>query len=414
MTAPETELPNGLPLVRVELPGTAALMALVAYDAGSRSEDEREHGVAHFLEHMVFKGGERFPTHRDVNGETDRLGGRLNALTSQELVAFHVRVRAERAGEAIELLADILARPRFDAADLELEQGVVVQEIARSEDQPRSRALDLSGPATFGEHPLGRTILGTEESVRALDADAVRAFRARRWSGRSGVALLVGNCSRIDETQVAALLAELPDVPAPDPHPPPPGFEQRTLVEERDSKQSHLVATWCPAIDVTDPRRRAALAAYAMLLGGSLGSRLVSEIREDRGWAYSVRAEADAMSDVPVLYVTAGLDSANAAKAFDRTREIVAELCEFPPGAEEVERARSAVAGRRALSYENTTIAAGDLAEERVLRGRSVTPAELIAELDDVRDEEVAEVAAAVHGPPSLACVGPHAQSDFS
>ena len=180
MTAPETELPNGLPLVRVELPGTAALMALVAYDAGSRSEDEREHGVAHFLEHMVFKGGERFPTHRDVNGETDRLGARLNAFTSQELVAFHVRVRAERAGEAIELLADILARPRFDAADLELEQGVVVQEIARSEDQPRSRALDLSGPATFGEHPLGRTILGTEESVRALDADAVRAFRARR------------------------------------------------------------------------------------------------------------------------------------------------------------------------------------------------------------------------------------------
>ncbi|MEZ5061637.1 MAG: pitrilysin family protein [Solirubrobacterales bacterium] len=413
MTAPETELPNGLPLVRVELPGTAALMALVAYDAGSRSEDEREHGVAHFLEHMVFKGGERFPTHRDVNGETDRLGARLNAFTSQELVAFHVRVRAERAGEAIELLADILARPRFDAADLELEQGWWSRRSPARRTSP-DRALDLSGPATFGEHPLGRTILGTEESVRALDADAVRAFRARRWSGRSGVALLVGNCSRIDETQVAALLAELPDVPAPDPHPPPPGFEQRTLVEERDSKQSHLVATWCPAIDVTDPRRRAALAAYAMLLGGSLGSRLVSEIREDRGWAYSVRAEADAMSDVPVLYVTAGLDSANAAKAFDRTREIVAELCEFPPGAEEVERARSAVAGRRALSYENTTIAAGDLAEERVLRGRSVTPAELIAELDDVRDEEVAEVAAAVHGPPSLACVGPHAQSDFS
>ncbi len=150
------------------------------------------------------------------------------------------------------------------------------------------------------------------------------------------------------------------------------------------------------------------------LLGGSLGSRLVSEIREERGWAYSVRAEPDAMSDVPVLYVNAGLDSANAAKAFERTREIVAELRDAPPGAEEIERARSAVAGRRALSYENTTIAASDLAEERVLRGRAVTPGELIAELDDVRDDEVAAVAAAVEGAPSLACVGPHSTTDFA
>lgn len=414
MTPPETELPNGLPLVRVELPGTAALTALVAYDAGSRSENEREHGVAHFLEHMVFKGGERFPTHRDVNGETDRLGARVNAFTSQELVAFHVRVRAERAAEAIELLADILARPRIGDDDLELEQGVVVQEIARSEDQPRSRALDLSGPATFGDHVLARTILGTEESVRSLDADAVRAFRARRWSGRSGVALLVGNCTGVDEDHVASLLAELPDVPVPDPHPAAPTFEPRTLVEERDSKQSHLVATWCPEIDVTDPRQRAAFAVYSMLLGGSLGSRLVSEIREERGWAYSVRAEPDAMSDVPVLYVNAGLDSANAVNALERTREIIDDLRQNPPAGEEIERARSAVAGRRALSYENTTIAAGDLAEERILHGRSVTPGELIAELDDVRDDEVATLAGAVAGPPALACVGPHTVADFT
>ena len=287
----ETQLANGLPLVRIEAPGTAALTALVAYDAGSRSEGAAEHGVAHFLEHMVFKGGERFPTHRDVNGETDRLGARVNAITGQQIVAFHARVRAERAQEAIELLADILARPRIDPSDLELEHGVVSQEINRSADQPRALAFDLSGPATFGDHPLGRTILGTEESVRALDAETVRAFRSRSWSGRGGVALLVGNLTGVNDETAERLLSELPDAPAPDPHQPPPPFESRAIVEERDSKQSHLVASWRPQIDATDARTRAAFAVYAMLLGGSLGSRLVSEIREERGWAYSVRAE---------------------------------------------------------------------------------------------------------------------------
>ena len=159
---------------------------------------------------MVFKGGESFPTHRDVNGETDRLGARLNAFTSQEVVAFHIRVRAERSMEGIELLTDILARPRMDPADLELEQGVVVQEIARFADQPRSQAMDLSGPATFGEHPLGRSILGTEASVQGLDRDAVAAFRERCWSGRQGVVLLVGNPSGLDEDRLAGAARPAP------------------------------------------------------------------------------------------------------------------------------------------------------------------------------------------------------------
>ena len=132
-------------------------------------------------------------------------------------------------------------------------------------------------------------------------------------------------------------------------------------VDERDSRQSHLVLSWRPDLDVGDPRVRASLDVYAMLLGGSMGSRLVSEIREELGWAYSVRAEADALRDTPVLYVTAGLDSANAAKAVSRSREIVAELATGGIGVAEIERARSAAAGRRALALENSTLAASSL-----------------------------------------------------
>ncbi len=402
-----------IPVRRIEVPGTAALTAMVAHGAGSRFERVEEHGAAHFLEHMVFKGGESFPTHRDVNGETDRLGARLNGFTSQELVAFHVRVRAERSMEAIDLLTDIVGRPRIDAVELDLERGVVIQEIARSDDQPRSRAIDLSGPATFGDHPLARTILGTESSLQGLDRNRLGAFRARCWAGGRGAVLLVGNTSGLDSDRLDELLRRLPLGGEPPPPEPPPATEPKVLVEERDSKQTHLVVTWRPGLDVSDHRVRAAFSVYAMLLGGSLGSRLVSEIREELGWAYSVRAEPDALSDTAVLYVNAGLDSDNAARALERMCEIVAELRDGGIGVDELERARSAAAGRRALAFENTTVAARHLAEEQILHGRLAVPEKLVADLDDVGLDEVEAVAAAMNGAPSLACVGPHRREDF-
>src|ERR671938_1536622 len=129
-------LANGLPLHRIAIPGTRAATVLVAFDAGARTERAEENGMAHFLEHLVFKGGERYPTYRDVNETAERLGAQLNAYTSHDLVAFHITCRSEAAMEAIDLLTDFVARARIDAAELDRERGVVIQEIARSDDQP--------------------------------------------------------------------------------------------------------------------------------------------------------------------------------------------------------------------------------------------------------------------------------------
>src|SRR5512144_3257606 len=131
-----TTLANGLPLHRVTLPGTRSVTVLVAFDAGARTERPEENGMAHFLEHLVFKGGEKFPTYRDVNETAERLGAVLNAYTSHDLVAFHVTARAEAAMDAIDLLTDFVARPRIDADELDRERGVVIQEIARADDTP--------------------------------------------------------------------------------------------------------------------------------------------------------------------------------------------------------------------------------------------------------------------------------------
>ena len=151
-----SELPNGLPLYRIAVEGTRALTLLVAFDAGARTERPEENGMAHFLEHLVFKGGEKYPTYRDVNEAAEGIGAVLNAYTSHDLVAFHITARAQRALEAADLLTDFVARPRIDAGEMDRERGVVVQEIARSDDQPSVQAEHLIDEAVFGDHPLGR------------------------------------------------------------------------------------------------------------------------------------------------------------------------------------------------------------------------------------------------------------------
>ncbi len=189
----DTVASNGLPVYSVSLPGTRALTVLVAFDAGARTERVEENGMAHFLEHLVFKGGEKYATYKDVNETAERLGGMLNAYTSHDLVAFHITVRAESAPEAIDLLSDFVARPKLDAEELDRERGVVIQEINRAYDQPSTVAEYLIDKAAFGDHPLGRTVLGPEENLRSFTREGIVSFRERRWAGTSGAAFLVGN-----------------------------------------------------------------------------------------------------------------------------------------------------------------------------------------------------------------------------
>src|SRR3712207_5255747 len=224
--------------------------------------------MAHFLEHLVFKGGEKYDDYRKVNETAERMGGSLNAYTSHDLVAFHITVRAEAAVEAIDLLTDFVGRPKLDQEELDRERGVVIQEIARYHDQPSMVAEELIDKAAFGEHPLGRTVLGPEEHLRTFTRDAIVAFRSRRWSGARGGAFVVGNLEHVPANgQVAELFERFPTLPEPGPYEPAPAVAPTALVEERDTNQSHLRMLYPAGIDVRDPRQRAAFAIYTTLLG---------------------------------------------------------------------------------------------------------------------------------------------------
>jgi predicted Zn-dependent peptidase len=366
--------------------------------------------MAHFLEHLVFKGGEKYVTYRDVNDAAERIGGVLNAYTSHDLVAFHITARAEYAAPALDLLTDFVGRPRIDGEELDRERGVVVQEIARANDQPAVLAEHLIDEATFGEHPLGRPVLGTVEHIRDLfTREGMIEFRERRWAPERGAAFLVGNLHALPaDDELEALFQRLGSRPQPEPFEPAPTFRERVLVRERDSNQSHLRISYRPAVDISDPSERAALQVYSTVLGGSMGSRLFDEIREQRGLAYSVYSAAHAHADTPVLSLAAGLESGKLIEALGRMKEIVTELREHGPNDAEVERARAFAAGARAVAFENTGAVARHAAQQTIVDGEDPNPDRVIELLDAVTVQEVREIAAAVPEQLSLACVGPH------
>ncbi len=406
---------NDLPVHRIALPGTRALTVLVAFDAGARTERPAENGMAHFLEHLVFKGGEKYPTYTDVNETAERLGGVLNAYTSHDLVAFHITVRAESAAKAIDLLSDFVGRPRIDAEELDRERGVVIQEINRAYDQPSTVAEYLIDRAAFGEHPLGRTVLGPEEHLRSFTRDAIVAFRERRWAGARGGAFLVGNLDHLpDDSQLHELFARFPRLPEPEPYVPAPAFAPETLVEQRDTNQSHLRMIYRPAVEVSDrrqPRRAGDLLDAARRLDGLAPVR--RDPRETRPVLLGLRdrprlrrrpdpaARLGPRRRISASRPTPGCGRSWMSCARRARRE------------EEVARARAYAAGRLVLAFENTNAVARHAAAQSIVFGEEIDPDAAIAALDAVTFDEVRDVAAGVADELAIACVGPHAAGEF-
>lgn len=408
-------LAGGLPVHRVALDGTRALTILLAFDAGARAERAEENGIAHFLEHLVFKGGEKYDHYKKVNETAERMGGTLNAYTSHDLVAFHITVRAEAAPEALDLLTDFVGRPRLDPDEIERERGVVIQEIQRHKDQPASVAEALIDEAAFGDHPLGRTVLGPEEHLRAFTRDQIVAFRERRWGGAGGGAFFVGNVDHVPSTeQVEELLARFPALDEPEPVEPAPALRAEKLVHRRDTNQSHLRLMYPAPIDPRDRAQRAALTIYATLLGGSMGSRLFDEIREQRGLAYAVYSFRMSHADAGAWGVYVGTTPAQAETALELILAEIDKVVKEGITADELERAKGAMRGGLALSLEDANSRMVRLGRDELTGAPHYSVDERLALIDAVTLDDIQAVAAEVMtGPLVMGAVGPFAEGEL-
>ena len=401
-----TRLANGFTIVSLAMPGIETAAVALNADVGARHEAEAEHGLAHLFEHMLFKGTASRSA-RDIAEQIEDVGGSLNAWTSREMTVFHARVLGADVPLAVELIADLVRAPRFDAADLEKEREVVLSEIGESLDTPDDLVFDHAQATAYKDQTLGRTILGTPQSLAGLGPDALSGWLAGRYRAP---ALVLTAAGKVDHDrlvqQAQALFADL----AAD---SPPAFQPArwqggSRLDQKRGEQLHVVLAHAGP-DMLAPEAHAAQ-LFTMALGGGMSSRLFQELREERGLAYSVSAALTPHMDSGILSLYLAAQPEDGARALDLLRQVAADTA-LTLSTAELDRARAQMKAGWLMGLEGPAGQADWLGRSWLGYGRVVPAAEMIAKLDAVTVETArAAGQQMLASAPVLAAVGPQAR----
>lgn len=390
-----TRLPNGITVLTELMPSLRSVTAGIWVRRGSRHEAPELNGVCHFIEHAVFKGTKRRSA-RDIAVESDRLGGNLDAFTTHEMTGFAVKVADKSLPQAFDLLADLLLQPRFDQADLEREQKVVLEEMKMVEDTPDELLGELFNAAYFPGHALGRPIEGTEETVSSFDHQTISHFHAREFSATNLVIAAAGNVEHerlleLVEKSFAPSASGEDTVPMTFFEPSPTPAAPILIEQKKELEQAHLVLA-APWPDAKHEDRYAA-SLLASVVGGGTSSRLWQTIREERGLAYSVGAGGSTFSDVGVFNIYAGTSPKQLNEVLDLSlaemRRVVNEIVSD----EELRLAKDQAISSILLGLESSSARASALARQEIIHGRRITPEEIMEKVEAVKAEDLQRVA---------------------
>ncbi len=378
------QLANGLTVITRPMPGLETASVGLFASVGSRHESARDNGLAHLFEHMVFKGaGGR--SARALSEAIEDVGGELNACTERDGTSFTTAVLGEHLPLAVELLGDLVCRPHLDQADLVREAEVVLQELAEAEDTPSDIVFDELWAAAFADQPLGRSILGSEGSVRGITIDDLVRWRDRHYLGGD---LILSAAGAVDHDHLIELaerhLATIAKGKGPAAE--PATFTARTRHSQAKAGQSQITLGW-KAPRVCDPDYFAAR-LFADIVGGGASSRLFQSVREERGLAYSVSASLHPHEDVGLFYVHAATSKAEGRAARTLIRDVLAEAAETVDQ-REVDRARIQIRASLAMSGETPWGQASRAAREWSIYGRLLNRSELSTWLEAISVDHV-------------------------
>jgi predicted Zn-dependent peptidase len=384
-------LDNGLRVLTADLPHAQSVAVLVMLAAGSRYETAETSGIAHFAEHMFFKGTERRPTAREVAGAIDAIGGEFNAFTGKETTTYYVKCAAEHRDVALDVLVDMLRNSRFSGEEIEREKGVIVEEMNMYYDTPRDFIGGVYEQLLWGDQPLGRDIIGRKETISDATRDTFMGY-LDRWYRPSRI--VVGLGGRIGDgvlERVQELLGDLVAAETGEPDPAAPYANGRVVVHTKQSEQAHItLGVHSRPLDHPD---RYALQLLATALGGGMSSRLFSEVRERRGLAYYVYGLNHSYTDAGTLYSQAGVDIARIDDAVSTIAAELRKIAAEPLPAEELEKARNFAKGRFVLQLESPQGLMMFGLRREVLERRLPDSDEVLRGLDAVTSDDVARVA---------------------
>lgn len=408
-----SRLASGLRVVTESLPHLRSVTVGAWVGSGGRDERAGEWGASHFLEHLLFKGTEERGA-REIASAVESVGGEMNAFTTHEQTVFYVRVPDEHLELALDILADVLWRPAFRADEVESERQVILEEIAMRDDTPDDLVHDVFHGALFPHHPLGREVIGSNESIAGMARDAIAGYHRTHYRPANVVLAAAGNLTH--ERVVALCESRFPagDGDRPEREHGPPASAVPVAVVTRDTEQDHVVVG-VRAFPALDPDRYA-LIVLNQALGGGMSSRLFQEIREQRGLAYSVYSYRAAYDDAGLLAVYAGTAPERVHETLECVDRELARLARDGLPAEEVEAAKGHLVGSLSMSLETSASRMRRIGRSELVEGEVPTLAEVVARVAAVTVDDVRRVVDRMlgEGGRTLAVVGPHDASDFA
>ena len=395
-----TVLPSGVRVLTETIPSVGSVAVGAWVDAGSRDEAEPEGGITHFIEHMVFKGTRRRRGYL-INQRMESVGGYINAFTSKEHTCFYARGLSEHLGRAMETVLDLVTQPTLPPKEIEKEKDVVVEEIKMYEDAPEDHVFDHYEALLYPDHPLGRPVIGTPESVRSFTQDDLARYIGQHYVPDRLVVAVAGNVRHAYVVRhVERLLEEFDRAPNPATRVPSTSYTPSDLVIERPIQQAHLVLG-TRAFGARD-ERRTTLSVLNTILGGGMSSRLNQNIREKYGWCYSVYSFVNVQTDSGDLGVYIGTDASRIERSRTLIEREMTKLAETAVSERMLTRAKHQLKGSIVLGLESTSNRMQRLGRVELVYGRTVGLDEVVGEIDAVTAEGVRELAAELFAPGQL------------
>ncbi len=403
MTVRKSQLGNGVTVVTETMPHLQSVALGVWVGSGARSERESEHGVSHLLEHMAFKGT-RSRSARDIAEAIEAVGGEVNAATSVDQTTFYARLMHDDIALGLDVLGDILTESVFDAEELRREQHVILQEIGAALDTPDDMVFDMFQEAAFPDQPIGRSILGTAQSVSQFGPDDIRRFLSDQYRGPN---LVIAAAGQLDHDAFATAAEAQFSTFAADPSEPSVEASYRggeNLSEKPLQEVQILLGFEGPNVLSDDLYTGQLMSA---ILGGGMSSRLFQNVREERGLCYSIYSFHWPFADTGLF----GIHSATSQEDVEALMPIMLDtIAGMQDGVsqQELDRAKSQMRATLLMALESPVSRAGQLARQILIHGRPLDLDEIVARIDAVTGEDIARIAGALAAsPPTLAAVGP-------
>jgi predicted Zn-dependent peptidase len=410
-----TRLDNGLRILTAPVESAQSVTCAIMLAAGSRYETADTNGIAHFSEHMFFKGTEKRPTARDISKEIDAIGGEFNAFTGKEYTGYYVKCAADSRDVALDVLVDMLRHSKFDPDEIEREKGVIIEEMNMYFDTPRDYIGGVYDELLYGDQPLGWDIVGRKETVRGATRDTFTSYLDRWYKpGR----MVIGIGGRLGDglhERIEELLGDLDDAETGEPEPielASANGSPRVRIHTKQSDQAHIsLGVYSYPLEHPD---RYALQVLSNVLGGGMSSRLFTEVRERRGLAYYVFGINHSYTDAGSLYAQAGVDIQRIDEAVTTVAAELRKVAEEGVPQDELEKTKSFAKGRFVLQLESPQGLIMFGLRREVLEGQTPDPEEIVAALDRVTADDVARVAGdLIDGRGlNLAVIGPFDEPD--